>query len=268
MMAAMTLPSDSGCYYLPLGDGLFQPTIHAQGAWSPEEQHMAPASGLLTRALTLHEPREDLQLARISFDILGMIHAAPSRVRTRTLRPGRTIELIEATLSVAERDVVRATAWRLSRQDTSEVTAIEDAPLPPPPAWETSERMHKTWPGGYIASLDLWADPASRPGSARVWLRSDHDLVDGEDSSDLARFVGLVDTANGIATRQPPGTWMYPNTDLGIHLYRSPRGRWIGMDTTVTWGAEGVGLTSTVLHDEDGPVGRAEQILTIRRLPS
>ena len=262
----MTLPSDTTCYYLPLGDDTFQPTVHAQGAWAPEEQHMAPASGLLARALTLHEPREDLQLARISFDILGMIHAAPSRIRTRTLRPGRTIELIEATMSVGDRDVVRATAWRLSRQDTSAVSVVEDPPLPAPPAWEPSETMHQTWAGGYIASIDVWAAPESRSGSARVWLRSEHDLVEGKESSALARFVGLVDTANGIATRQPPGRWMFPNTDLGIHLYRSPRGRWVGMDTTVSWGAEGVGLTSTVLHDEHGPVGRAEQILTVRPL--
>jgi hypothetical protein len=32
----------------------------------------------------------------------------------------------------------------------------------------------------------------------------------------------------------------------------------------VTIGANGVGLTSTTLHDERGPVGRAEQILTVR----
>lgn len=263
----MTLPSDSTCYYLPLGNGVFQPTVHTQGAWSPEEQHMAPVSGLLTRALTLHDPRAELQLARISFDILGMIHAEPSTVRTRTLRPGRTIELIEATMSVRDRDVVRATAWRLSRQDTAEVAALEDRPLPAPPAWDPSHRMQHTWDGGYIASLDTWSDPASRAGSARVWLRSKHDLVDGEEGGDLARFIGLVDTANGIATRQPPGSWMYPNTDLGIHLHRTPRGRWVGLETTVTWGGEGVGLTSTVLHDEHGPVGRAEQILTVRRLP-
>jgi hypothetical protein len=32
-------------------------------------------------------------------------------------------------------------------------------------------------------------------------------------------------------------------------------------------GPTGLGLTSTTLHDERGPVGRAEQILTVRRLP-
>ncbi|KOX11143.1 hypothetical protein ADL04_02430 [Streptomyces sp. NRRL B-3648] len=32
-------------------------------------------------------------------------------------------------------------------------------------------------------------------------------------------------------------------------------------------GPSGQGLTSTVLHDVDGPVGHAQQILTVRPLP-
>jgi hypothetical protein len=33
----------------------------------------------------------------------------------------------------------------------------------------------------------------------------------------------------------------------------------------VSFGSDGIGLTSTVLHDLEGPFGRAEQILTIRK---
>ena len=38
--------------------------------------------------------------------------------------------------------------------------------------------------------------------------------------------------------------------------------------TTVVFGPTGQGLTSSVLHDESGPVGRAEQTLTIRPMPT
>lgn len=82
----------------------------------------------------------------------------------------------------------------------------------------------------------------------------------------LASYLALVDTANGIAARQPPGTWMFPNVDLTVHLHRRPEGRWTGLDTTVTFGPTGQGLTSTVLHDVHGPVGQAQQILTVRPL--
>lgn len=58
--------------------------------------------------------------------------------------------------------------------------------------------------------------------------------------------------------------WTYPNLDLTTHLHRQPTGNWVGLDTTVTFGPAGHGLTSSVLHDATGPVGRAEQILTVR----
>lgn len=60
---------------------------------------------------------------------------------------------------------------------------------------------------------------------------------------------------------------MFPNVDLTVHLHRQQRGAWTGLDTTVTFGPSGQGLTSSVLHDLDGSVGRAEQILTVRPLP-
>jgi hypothetical protein len=60
---------------------------------------------------------------------------------------------------------------------------------------------------------------------------------------------------------------MYPNVDLTVHLHRQPEGPWTGLDTTVTFGPTGQGLTSTVLHDLNGPVGHAQQILTVRPVP-
>ncbi len=59
---------------------------------------------------------------------------------------------------------------------------------------------------------------------------------------------------------------MFPNVDLTVHLHRRPEGHWSGLDTTVTFGPNGRGVTSTVLHDVTGPVGHAQQILTLRPL--
>src|SRR5512142_2793015 len=69
---------------------------------------MAPMSGLLAHALERHEPNPTLTLARVSYDILGLIRLAPTEVRVRTVRPGRTIQLLEAVAAVDGRDVVRA----------------------------------------------------------------------------------------------------------------------------------------------------------------
>jgi len=55
-------------------------------------------------------------------------------------------------------------------------------------------------------------------------------LVDGEQTSELARWVGLLDTANGIAVRESPETWLFPNVDPTLHLHRLPVGPWLGLD--------------------------------------
>jgi hypothetical protein len=248
----------------------FHPTQYTEGAWQPGEQHMAPVSGVIVHAIETFladRPGDRLQLSRITFDILGLLAAADFSVEVAVLRPGRTIELVEATLTIAERPVIRARAWLLSRQDTRSVAGGQPEPLPSPDgldAWAATG----TWGGGYIRSLEMRPLPDREPGRTRAWIRTGVDLVAGEPASDLARYIGLVDTANGIAVRQPPTSWMFPNVDLSIHLYRQPVAGWVGLDTTVVFGTDGVGLTSTTLHDRRGPVGRAEQSLTVRPLPS
>jgi hypothetical protein len=261
----LALDALTPAFYRRLGDDLFEPTLHTQGAWREDEQHMAPVSGLLTHAIDAHEPREGMQLARITFEILGVIPARPSRVEVRTTRPGRTIELVEASLSVDDRVAVRAQAWRLSTHDSSAVAGVELDGIPGPDAhvpWPGS----KTWRGGYIRGLEIRVDRARRPGRTSAWIRTPNALVDGETCSPTADLVRLVDTANGIAVRVSPDDWMFPNVDLAIHLFREPVRGWVGFDTRVSMGTTGLGLTSTTLHDELGPVGRAEQVLTVRRL--
>ena len=68
-------------YYRALGEDSFESTIHTQGAWNDHEQHMAPVAGLLAYALENCSPRADMRLARISYDILGVIPRGTFDVR-------------------------------------------------------------------------------------------------------------------------------------------------------------------------------------------
>lgn len=255
---------DSDAYYVQVGPGRYRPTVHAQGAWSEHEQHMAVVAGLITHEVESFEPRPDLQLAKIGFEILGFLPLDETVIEVRCARPGRTIEQLEFVATIGGRAVVRGTAWRLLRVDTSAVAGCHEALMPAPerlPACDLS-----SWTGGYIESITLRRDEGE-PGRNRGWLRSDLPLVLGHESSSYANFVRFVDTANGIAVRANPTEWLFPNVDLVVHLWREPDPTWVGLDTTVAFGASGVGLTSSVLHDLHGPVGRAEQVLTVRQAP-
>jgi hypothetical protein len=255
-------------YFERLDQERYRPTAHTGGAWRSDEQHFSPLGGLIVHAIDRFlAPRRGplMRLGRVTFDILGPLARKELEVRVRTVRPGRTIELVEATVVIAGRTAVTARAWLLAVTDTSAVAGGEGDPLAPPEALPPGP-LTSIWPGGYIASLDVRPVSPPRPGRARTWVSTDLALVADEPSTSLATYVALVDTANGVGVRQPPTAWMFPNVDLSIHLHRQPTGRWVGLDTTVVFGAEGQGVTSTVLHDAGGAVGHAQQILTIRPL--
>ncbi|MEO8511527.1 MAG: thioesterase family protein [Chloroflexota bacterium] len=254
-------------YFVRVDEQRFRPTPHTGGAWTPTEQHFSPIAGLLTHAIdrfVAMRDNPDLAMGSITFDILGTVAVEAFDVRVEVVRAGHTIELLQAEATARGRPFVRARAWRLAREDTREVAGGEPERLPPP-SGVTPWPLVSVWPGGYIASIEFRPIRAPEPGRTTAWLRTPMALVAGEQASPLARFIGLVDTANGIAVRVPTTTWFFPNVDLSIHLHRQPVGEWVGLDTTVVFGSDGHGVTSTILHDEDGPVGRAEQMLTIRR---
>ncbi|MEV0523509.1 thioesterase family protein [Streptomyces sp. NPDC050439] len=260
---------NTGSYYEPIDEHRFKPTSHAGGAWDTDEQHFSPLGGLTVHAIDRHlaaaRPDSGLIMSRISFDILGRLALDECEIQVETIRPGRTIELVEAVVLMAGRPVVRARAWLLAAGDTSSVAGGGADKLTSPEALE-SWPIASLWPGGYIASVDVRPVNPPQPGRTTAWISTPLDLVAGQTASPLASYVALVDTANGIAVRQPPTAWMFPNVDLTVHLHRQPEGGWTGLDTTVTFGPTGQGITSTVLHDLNGPVGHAQQILTVRPL--
>lgn len=242
----------------------FRATGHTAGAWSTTEQHISPMTGLVVHEIERALGDDGLVLGRLSLDILGTIEVDEFSVEVEEVRPGRTISLAEARVSRHGRTIALARAWRLLAADTTEVRGGEPGHLPPPhdvPAWD----MCGVWPGGYIASLDVRRAADARPGRTTAWVRSTVDLLGGEPTSELARWLALVDTANGICVRQDPEEWLFPNVDLTVHLHRVPTGPWVGFDTRVVFGPGGLGVTDTVLHDLHGPVGRAGQVLTVRK---
>ena len=66
---------------------------------------------------------------------------------------------------------------------------------------------------------------------------------------------------------QPPAT-PHRLTIIGHRGARghAPENTLLGLDTEVVFGASGLGVTRSVLHDTEGAVGFAEQALTVRRL--
>ncbi|MEJ1090927.1 thioesterase family protein [Microbacterium istanbulense] len=257
-------------YFLRQSETSFVPTEHVGGAWKEDEQHVSPVFGLLAHLVeTDHarrRPDAPLVLARASYDILGVIPMAAFDVDIRVLRPGRTIELVEATVTQNDRSALVLRAWMLQTGDTG---ALAGSPLPVMPGRDVVDGpgFDEVWPGGAVRSVEMRRQRIE-PGRAHCWLRPRVPILEGERVSARARLLGASDFANGIATRVPPEQALYPNVDLTASLFREPVGEWIGLDTTVVFGADGTGLTETILNDERGPVGTSSQTLTVRPRPT
>ena len=252
-------------YFERLGSSTFRSSEHVGGAWDPDEMHVGPVFGLLAHLVEQHRDarRDDgLVIGRLSYDILGTIPLGEVSVEVEVLRPGRSVELVEARLAHAGRDAIRLRAWLLATRDTG---GIAEAGLPALPApeevavWPADE----AWPGGFIASLEVRRELRT-PGDGFAWVRSSLPLVAGEPGGPLAMVAGLMDVANGMTVRVDPRRVAFPNLDLTAHVFVQPQGEWLGIQTVVSFGPEGAGLTRSVLHDTRGPIGALAQLLTLR----
>ncbi|RXR02071.1 thioesterase family protein [Pseudoxanthomonas composti] len=252
-------------YFQAVGPMRFLPTQAVSGAWNIQEQHIAPSMGLLAHLVEAHRDarRDDgLRIGRASYDILGKLAMDAFEVEIEIVRPGKTIELVEARLRQGGRVGLVLRAWLMAACDTRALAGCEAAPMPAwedLPAWD----MGDLWPGGFVRSVELRRHQAA-PGAASYWARTPVPLLADTPVSSTARLLGLVDVANGSAVRVAPQRVAFPNLDLGAHLFRVPVGEWVGFQTSVAFGPEGMGLTHSVLHDIEGPLGMVSQCLTVR----
>ncbi|MHA6803210.1 thioesterase family protein [Salinifilum ghardaiensis] len=248
-------------FYELLGGEHVRSTEHTAGPWSPEAQHFGPPAALLTRALEGCEPQDGALLGRITVEILGPVPIADLRVAAEVSRPGRSVQLLTATLSTAERPVARASAWRFARTDTSAQSAGAAAPLPAGARPRAQEPLT-----GYLGAME-WAHLSGgfeQPGPAQVWMRQRVPLVAGEDPTPLQRLMAVADSASGVSSRLDMRSWLFINTELTVHVQRPPAGEWIGLDADTVIGPDGAGTAMSVLHDERGQVGNSAQALLVR----
>jgi Thioesterase-like superfamily len=252
----------TGAFYAVEGDALV-PSELTRGPWDAGAQHAGPPSALLGRAVERCEPRDGMRVGRITFEILGPVPLAPLQADARVVRPGRSVELLEAALAGPDGEVMRARAWRLQAGDIQLDCADDPPPGPasaePRPFFPTGEEV------GYHTAMEYRFASGGflEPGPATVWMRMRCALVEGEEASPLDRVLVAADSGNGVSAALDWREHLFINTDLSVHLLRPPVGDWVCLDA-VTY-VNGLGLSDTALWDERGRIGRAAQTLLVRR---
>jgi hypothetical protein len=247
-------------FYAPDGARLV-PSELTRGPWDPGAQHAGPPAALLGRAIERCEPRPELRVGRVTVEILGPVPLAPLTVAARVVRPGRSVELLEASLSGPEGEVMRARAWRVEQ---GELALPGDPPPPGPDAGEERDFFPTGQDAGYHTAMEYRFVRGAflEPGPATVWMRMRVPLVAGEEPTPLQRLLVAADSGNGVSAALDWREFLFINTDLSVHVLRPPDGEWVGLEAVTH--VDGLGLSDAVLWDERGRIGRAAQTLLVR----
>jgi hypothetical protein len=262
-LTASNIPCVADSFYVPVGDDVWRATRHASGPWDTGSQHGGPPSALLGRAIQRCQPRAEMMITRFTCEMLHAIPVGDLTVRARLARPGRSVELVEATASADGREVARAAAWRVHR--TSSPSVQPRFPSPPPLPDEPPTSPPAGWTGGYIAAIE-WREVRGNlgaPGPATLWAGMRYPLVPDEEPSPMERVLAIADSGSGASWELDINRWLFINPELTVHLHREAVGEWICLDSQTAISAGGAGLATSVLSDLDGPVGVAAQSLFI-----
>ncbi|MGH2842436.1 MAG: thioesterase family protein [Solirubrobacteraceae bacterium] len=239
---------------------------YARGPWDEHAQHGGATAAILMRAFEqLDDGGADLQLARATYELIRRAPLGELSLSAQVVRPGRRIQLLEATLRAPDgTEVVKARALRVARSPLS----AGDRPKPPAPGPDTLEPEltfaagRQMYVGGAI-ELRFARGHFFERGPAFAWLRLTRPLVAGEQPSPLQRVMGAADFPNGISAELSWDEHLFINPDLTVYLEREPRGEWIGLDARTRIVQGGIGLAQAEIYDLEGRIGRCVQSLYV-----
>ena len=225
-------------------DGRFVASEHARGPWDPNAQHGGAPAALLVRAFERLPSSDGLKLARVTYEFVRPAPVGPVEVRAEIVRPGKRVQLLEASMLADGVEVVRARALQVRMAD-AEAADVQDGAPPPGPEQGQPAELH----------------PPHRPMFALDAIEIV--FVAGETPSPLQRLAAAGDFGNGISATLSWDEYLYINPDLTLYIEREPVDEWIGLESVTRIAAGGIGVAESVLYDQRGRVGRATQALLV-----
>jgi hypothetical protein len=244
----------------------YRATELTRGPWDPGSQHAGPPSALIGRQIELLDEAADFQVGRLTFEILRPVPIGPLGVEARIVRPGRRVQMVEASLHGEDgEELIRARGWRIRTAALDLPAALTELGDPPPgPEQGSVPEFFRTGQHvGYHTAME-WRSLEGgflEPGPAKIWMRQRGALVEGDEPSPLQRTLVIADVGNGISAVLDPREYLFINVDLTVHLERMPEGEWICVDAVTRPRPNGVGSAESELSDGRGRIGRAVQTL-------
>ena len=220
---------------------------------------------LMAREIERFPTDQEMFVTRLTVELLRPVGRTPLAIKSKLVRPGRKVQLVEASLWNGEQEVARATALRIRRGTFDVPHDIETLPHGPPesvPEWSTGWR---SGPAYHILGVEA-RGPQSAVGERATgwaWFRLKLPLVPGEEPSELVRICAAADFPNGISFVVDPRKTTFLNPDLTVYINRFPVDEWVMVDARTWLEPHGTGIAEGALYDRRGRIGRSLQGLLV-----
>jgi len=251
-------------------NGRFVATELARGPWDPAAQHGGAPAALVMRALEQLPTAGGLMLSRVTYEFMRPVPIGELAVDASVARPGRRVQLLEASVRTAEGlEVVRARALQVQPVSGNPSVANPAVARPQGPDGGRPNPMVPPYRPMFAPdAIEIrFVAGTFGGGPSTAWFRMRVPLVAGEQPSALQRLAAAGDFGNGISAVLPWDRWVFINPDLTLYIDRVPAGEWICLESQTIIGDGGVGTAESVLYDERGRVGRATQSLLVAPRP-
>ena len=148
----------------PVGQDRYLPTEASLSPWSDQAMHGGPPTMLMAREIERFSSDQEMMVTRLTVELMRPVGRTPLEAKVRLVRPGRKVQIVEASLWNAEQEVARATALRIRTADVD--VPLTDDPLPHPSP-ESLQEWSGSWRRGWRAGSGSSRAPEP-PGRARA----------------------------------------------------------------------------------------------------
>lgn len=128
-----------------------------------------------------------------------------------------------------------------------------------PPGFFQSDNSNQ----GFLDLVDI-RDAVHEDGTRAKWFhlgRAFHETPTPFAAVMAISDVSTLFTVTDKGERPDAGGW--PNADLSLHLFRAPKGAWIGTAQRGSWHGDGRGMTEAQIFDAYGLIGRSCQSVVL-----
>jgi hypothetical protein len=247
-----------------VADGRFVASELSRGPWDPGAQHGGAPAALSVRALERLPAPEGLVLARVTYEFVRPAPVGPVEVHASVVRPGKRVQLLEASMVADGVEVVRARGLQVRAAEAGSFSLDESVVPPGPEHGRPAEIRPPHRPMFALDAIEImFVEGGWGGGPCTAWFRLRSPLVDDEVPSPLQRLAAAGDFGNGISATLSWDEYLYINPDLTLYVERPPVGEWICLQSETRISAGGIGVAESVLFDSRGRVGRATQALLV-----